>query len=210
MHTIARCQLGLYLPLRNSRSSKAFRLSSAARQTAAPPSHNTDMSTNGTVANGAPAAKKQKVGADAANLHSEHSVVLVLDYGSQYTQLICRRIREIGVFSMMFPGDASMVGGWDGSSSSSDAFLVIATAVTAAVAAAAQHSPLNSCNFVYVPKPCNMSENTRRRLQMFSSTRGVLLMPAHKSCVTRPTAIAATGGQQCPHNCSKCASPVVA
>ncbi len=45
------------------------------------------------------------------SLHDEHSVVLVLDYGSQYTQLICRRIREIGVFSMMFPGDADMVGG---------------------------------------------------------------------------------------------------
>lgn len=44
------------------------------------------------------------------SLHDEHNVVLVLDYGSQYTQLICRRIREIGVFSMMFPGDASMVG----------------------------------------------------------------------------------------------------
>lgn len=41
-------------------------------------------------------------------LHDEHAVVLVLDYGSQYTQLICRRIREIGIFSMMFPGDASM------------------------------------------------------------------------------------------------------
>lgn len=41
-------------------------------------------------------------------LHGEHNVVLVLDYGSQYTQLICRRIREIGIFSMMFPGDASM------------------------------------------------------------------------------------------------------
>ena len=38
-----------------------------------------------------------------------HSTVLVLDYGSQYTQLICRRIREVGVFSVLFPGDASMV-----------------------------------------------------------------------------------------------------
>ena len=35
--------------------------------------------------------------------------VLVLDYGSQYTQLIARRIREIGLFSVLFPGDASMV-----------------------------------------------------------------------------------------------------
>lgn len=47
--------------------------------------------------------------ARAKTLHDEHAVVLVLDYGSQYTQLICRRIREIGIFSMMFPGDAPMV-----------------------------------------------------------------------------------------------------
>lgn len=55
----------------------------------------------------APASKKQKTG--ASSLHDDHQCVLVLDYGSQYTQLICRRIREIGAFSMMFPGDASMV-----------------------------------------------------------------------------------------------------
>lgn len=52
-------------------------------------------------------AKKQKQ--EGGTLHGSHNVVLVLDYGSQYTQLICRRIREIGLFSMMFPGDASMV-----------------------------------------------------------------------------------------------------
>jgi hypothetical protein len=56
--------------------------------------------TNGTAD---PASKKAKT------LHDEHSVVLVLDYGSQYTQLICRRIRELNIFSMMFPGDASLV-----------------------------------------------------------------------------------------------------
>lgn len=61
------------------------------------------MTANGT-ANGVHADRKEP-----HSLHDEHSVVLVLDYGSQYTQLICRRIREIGVFSMMFPGDASMV-----------------------------------------------------------------------------------------------------
>ncbi len=36
-----------------------------------------------------------------------HSVVLVLDYGSQYTQLICRRVRELGVYSVMLPGDVT-------------------------------------------------------------------------------------------------------
>jgi GMP synthase-like glutamine amidotransferase len=40
---------------------------------------------------------------------AEHHTVLVLDYGSQYTQLIARRVREIGVFSVLFPGDASLV-----------------------------------------------------------------------------------------------------
>jgi hypothetical protein len=35
------------------------------------------------------------------------SSVLVLDYGSQYTQLICRRVRELGVYSVMLPGDVT-------------------------------------------------------------------------------------------------------
>eukprot|EP00227_Mantoniella_beaufortii_P021531 CAMPEP_0197592134 /NCGR_PEP_ID=MMETSP1326-20131121/14746_1 /TAXON_ID=1155430 /ORGANISM="Genus nov. species nov., Strain RCC2288" /LENGTH=561 /DNA_ID=CAMNT_0043157785 /DNA_START=31 /DNA_END=1716 /DNA_ORIENTATION=+ len=34
--------------------------------------------------------------------------VLVLDYGSQYTQLITRRVRELGVYSVLLPGDATM------------------------------------------------------------------------------------------------------
>lgn len=42
-------------------------------------------------------------------LHKGHSVCLVLDYGSQYTQLIARRIRENGVYSMLMPGDATLV-----------------------------------------------------------------------------------------------------
>ena len=33
--------------------------------------------------------------------------VVVLDYGSQYTQLIARRIREARVFSVVLPGTAS-------------------------------------------------------------------------------------------------------
>ena len=35
--------------------------------------------------------------------------VVVLDYGSQYTQLITRRVRELGVYSVLLPGDADMV-----------------------------------------------------------------------------------------------------
>ena len=33
--------------------------------------------------------------------------VLVLDFGSQYTQLIARRIRELNVFSIILPWDVS-------------------------------------------------------------------------------------------------------
>mmetsp|Transcript_2218 Transcript_2218/g.14722 ORF Transcript_2218/g.14722 Transcript_2218/m.14722 type:complete len:107 (+) Transcript_2218:106-426(+) len=36
-------------------------------------------------------------------------LVLVLDFGSQYTQLICRRVREVGFYSQLLPSDVSMV-----------------------------------------------------------------------------------------------------
>ena len=54
------------------------------------------------------AAKKAKIEGQNG-VFSNHSVCLVLDYGSQYTQLIARRIRENGVLSMLMPGDATMV-----------------------------------------------------------------------------------------------------
>ena len=54
-----------------------------------------------------PAAKKARresgVGATGP------ATVVVLDYGSQYTQLITRRVRELGVYSVLLPGDADMV-----------------------------------------------------------------------------------------------------
>ena len=40
--------------------------------------------------------------------------ILILDYGSQYTQLIGRRVRELGVYAEIAPGDASLDAGGDG------------------------------------------------------------------------------------------------
>jgi GMP synthase (glutamine-hydrolysing) len=36
-----------------------------------------------------------------------HSKILILDFGSQVTQLIARRVREAGVFSEVHPYDVS-------------------------------------------------------------------------------------------------------
>jgi len=56
---------------------------------------------------GPSAAKKAKT--DSSIIFKRHSVCLVLDYGSQYTQLIARRVRENGVLSMLLPGDVTLV-----------------------------------------------------------------------------------------------------
>jgi GMP synthase (glutamine-hydrolysing) len=42
------------------------------------------------------------------NQISQHETVIILDFGSQYTQLIARRVREAGVYSEILPFNASV------------------------------------------------------------------------------------------------------
>ena len=45
------------------------------------------------------------VAATGSDLHNER--ILILDFGSQYSQLIARRVREAGVYSELLPWDVS-------------------------------------------------------------------------------------------------------
>lgn len=53
--------------------------------------------------------KRIRMEDSSKTVFKKHAVALVLDYGSQYTQLIARRIRENGVLSMLLPGDVTLV-----------------------------------------------------------------------------------------------------
>ena len=39
------------------------------------------------------------------NIHTDR--ILILDFGAQYTQLIARRVREVGVYCEIYPWDVS-------------------------------------------------------------------------------------------------------
>src|SRR5262245_46364881 len=54
---------------------------------------------------GVPVAAGSKV--SAPRPVGQHDTVAVLDFGSQYTQLIARRVRELGVYCEILPYDAS-------------------------------------------------------------------------------------------------------
>ena len=43
-------------------------------------------------------------------MSGRHEPIAILDFGSQYTQLIARRVRELGVYSEVLPFDADLSG----------------------------------------------------------------------------------------------------
>ena len=60
------------------------------------------MNETGRPPSGLPAIGRSRI-LSQQNIHSDR--ILILDFGSQWTQLIARRVREIGVFCEIRPPD---------------------------------------------------------------------------------------------------------
>ena len=61
------------------------------------------VSTGGLTVRGRTSHKKQPERSDLAQLGHHQEALIILDYGSQYTQLIARKARELGVYSIILP-----------------------------------------------------------------------------------------------------------
>src|SRR4029079_10913714 len=48
------------------------------------------------------------MGIGGGEASTSHQTVVILDYGSQYTQLIARRVREQGIYSIVIAADSSL------------------------------------------------------------------------------------------------------